>query len=84
MPAIGRRAVIGGLSASLLIGAAPRRLSSTDADVIVIGAGLAGLHATALLGNAGLVSSGRLKNLALLHSVFPMIKLPGTNPGWWN
>ena len=53
MPAIGRRAVIGGLSASLLIGAAPRRLSSTDADVIVIGAGLAGLHATALLGNAG-------------------------------
>ena len=49
MPAIGRRAVIGGLSASLLIGAAPRRLSSTDADVIVIGAGLAGLHATALL-----------------------------------
>ena len=51
MPAVGRRAFIGGLSASLLTGAAPRRLTGTDADVIVIGAGLAGLHATALLEN---------------------------------
>jgi monoamine oxidase len=41
-----RRAVLGGSSAALLAGAAPRKAwGKTDADVIVIGAGLAGLFA---------------------------------------
>ncbi|QTD55174.1 flavin monoamine oxidase family protein [Parasphingorhabdus cellanae] len=51
---ISRRAFVGGLSASLLAGAAPRRTwSKTTADVIVIGAGLAGLHAASLMEKAG-------------------------------
>ncbi len=52
--AISRRTFIGGMSASLVACAAPRSTwSSTTADVIVIGAGLAGLHATSLIEKAG-------------------------------
>ncbi|MEP2101354.1 MAG: NAD(P)/FAD-dependent oxidoreductase [Parasphingorhabdus sp.] len=51
---ISRRAFVGGMSASLIACAAPRRTwSKTTADVIVIGAGLAGLHAASLIENAG-------------------------------
>lgn len=51
---ISRRAFVGGLSASLVACAAPRSTwSSTTADVIVIGAGLAGLHATSIIEKAG-------------------------------
>ena len=49
-----RRAVVAGGSAALIAGAAPRRAwGQTEADVIVIGAGLAGLHAAALLEAGG-------------------------------
>lgn len=51
---ISRRIFLGGMSASLVACAAPRSTwSSTTADVIVIGAGLAGLHATKLIETAG-------------------------------
>lgn len=51
---ISRRAFVGGISASLIACAAPRRTwSKTTADVIVVGAGLAGLHATSLIEKAG-------------------------------
>ncbi|MFK7842530.1 MAG: flavin monoamine oxidase family protein [Sphingorhabdus sp.] len=51
---ISRRAFVGGMSASLISCAAPRRTwSKTSADVIVIGAGLAGLHAASLIEKAG-------------------------------
>lgn len=51
---ISRRAFVGGMSASLIACAAPRRTwSKTTADVIIIGAGLAGLHAASLIENAG-------------------------------
>lgn len=49
-----RRAFVGGMSASLVACAAPRSTwSGNTADVIVIGAGLAGLHATRMIENAG-------------------------------
>jgi monoamine oxidase len=52
---LSRRAVVAGASAALLGGAAPRLAwSATEADVIVIGAGLAGLNAALLLEAAGL------------------------------
>jgi monoamine oxidase len=48
-----RRAFIGG-SAAIIAGAAPRRAwAQTEADVIIIGAGLAGLHAAHMLEAAG-------------------------------
>lgn len=51
---ISRRAFVGGMSASLIACASPRLTSTTNtADVIVIGAGLAGLHATKQIENAG-------------------------------
>lgn len=51
---VSRRVFMGGISASLIACAAPRRTwSSTTADVIVVGAGLAGLHATSLIEQAG-------------------------------
>lgn len=51
---ITRRAFVGGMSASLIACAAPRRTwSKTTADVIVIGAGLSGLHAASLIEQAG-------------------------------
>ena len=77
LSAVGRRAVIAGLSASLAACAAPRRLSGTDAEVIVIGAGLAGLHATALLENAGykvLLVEGNNRTGGRLHT---LDRLPG-------
>ncbi len=52
--AMTRRAFVGGLSASLISCAAPRgSWSTTTADVIIIGAGLAGLHAAHLIEKAG-------------------------------
>lgn len=51
---ISRRAFVGGMSASLIACAAPRTTwSKTTADVIVVGAGLAGLHAASLIESAG-------------------------------
>lgn len=50
-----RRAFLGGASAAIIAGAAPRRAwAATEADVIVIGAGLAGLFAAHRLEVAGL------------------------------
>jgi monoamine oxidase len=50
-----RRSVLGGGSAAIIAGAAPRLAwSRTEADVVIIGAGLAGLHAARLLEAAGL------------------------------
>lgn len=46
--------MIGSASAALIASAAPRSAwACTQADVLIIGAGLAGLHATSLLENAG-------------------------------
>ena len=54
LQSISRRAFVGGMSASLIACASPRWKSPTNtADVIVIGAGLAGLHATKRIENAG-------------------------------
>lgn len=51
---VSRRTFIAGASTSLVACAAPRSTwSSTAADVIIIGAGLAGLHAAKLIENAG-------------------------------
>ena len=78
--ALNRRAFVGGLSASLVACAAPRRAwSKTSADVIVIGAGLAGLHAASLIGEAGyrvLVLEGNNRTGGRLHTLYD---LPG-NP----
>lgn len=50
-----RRGFLGGSAAALIAGAAPRPAQArTEADVIVIGAGLAGLAATQVLESAGL------------------------------
>ena len=50
-----RRQALAGVGATILAAAAPRRAwGQTEADVIVIGAGLAGLHAAHLLEAAGL------------------------------
>lgn len=50
-----RRQVLAGASAALVAGLAPRAAwGRTEADVVVIGAGLAGLHAAGLLEAAGL------------------------------
>ena len=50
-----RRQALQGLSAALVAGAAPRAAwGATQADVVVIGAGLAGLNAASLLEAAGL------------------------------
>lgn len=52
---LSRRSVLAGSSAAILAGAAPRSAwGKTESDVIIVGAGLAGLHATALLESAGL------------------------------
>jgi monoamine oxidase len=49
-----RRQALGGLGAAIVAGAAPRAAwGQTEADVVVIGAGLAGLHAARLLEQAG-------------------------------
>lgn len=61
-----RRSFLAGASAALIAGAAPRvAWASTDADVIIIGAGLAGLYAARLLEAEGyqvivLEASGRV------------------------
>ncbi|MFN4020772.1 MAG: flavin monoamine oxidase family protein [Erythrobacter sp.] len=53
--AVTRRTVLGGVSATLLAGAAPALARSrTEADVAIIGAGLAGLHAARACEAAGL------------------------------
>lgn len=50
-----RRSLLAGGSAAIIAGAAPRRAwGRTQADVIVIGAGLSGLHAARQLERAGL------------------------------
>ena len=52
---LSRRAVLGGGSAAIVAGLAPRRAwSRTEADVVIIGAGLAGLFAAHKLETAGL------------------------------
>ena len=49
-----RRAVLGGGAAAILAGVAPRAAwATTEADVIIIGAGLAGLNAARILSFAG-------------------------------
>jgi monoamine oxidase len=51
---LNRRAFLGGGAAAIIAGAAPRQAwAQTEADVIIIGAGLAGLHAAYLLEQAG-------------------------------
>ncbi|MGY6636858.1 MAG: flavin monoamine oxidase family protein [Erythrobacter sp.] len=55
MTALSRRGVLAGSSAALVAGLAPRSAwSATTQDVVVIGAGLAGLHTAWLLEQAGL------------------------------
>ena len=50
-----RSALFGGGAAALVAGVAPRRTwAATEADVIVLGAGLAGLNAAMLLEEQGL------------------------------
>lgn len=50
-----RRAFLAGSSAAIIAGAAPRMAwGKTEADVAIIGAGLAGLHAASMLEAAGL------------------------------
>ena len=52
---ISRRAFVTGGAAAIIAGAAPRAAwARTEADIIVIGAGLSGLHAAWMLENAGL------------------------------
>lgn len=72
-PRPNRRVFIGGLSAALIAGAAPRRAwAQTQADVIVIGAGLAGLHVASLLERAGLrvlVIEGEARLGGRLHTL---------------
>jgi monoamine oxidase len=69
---ITRRAVLAGGGAAIIAGAAPRPAwGQTSADVVVIGAGLAGLHAAALLEAAGLrvtVVEGRDRVGGRLHT----------------
>lgn len=51
---ISRRAFVGGGAAAIIAGAAPRSAwAQTQADVVIIGAGLAGLHAAWMLEQAG-------------------------------
>ncbi len=77
---ISRRAFVGGMSASLIACASPRQTwTTTTADVIVIGAGLSGLHATKLIENAGykvLLIEGSGRTGGRLHT---LDDLPG-NP----
>lgn len=76
--ALNRRAFVGGISASLVACAVPRRAwSKTSADVIVIGAGLAGLHAASLIEEAGyrvLVLEGNNRTGGRLYTLYD---LPG-------
>ncbi len=76
---LSRRAFIGGASASLVACATPRQSwSKTTADVIVVGAGLAGLHATWQLEKAGLkvmLLEGNNRTGGRLHT---LDNLPGT------
>jgi monoamine oxidase len=51
---ISRRAFVSGSAAAVIAGAAPRAAwAQTEADVVIIGAGLAGLHAAGMLEDAG-------------------------------
>jgi monoamine oxidase len=51
---ISRRTFVGGGAAAIIAGAAPRSAwAQTEADVVIIGAGLAGLHAAHMLEQAG-------------------------------
>jgi monoamine oxidase len=77
--AISRRAFIGGASASLVACAAPRMAwGKTTADVIVIGAGLAGLHATWQLEQAGLKVMLLEGNNRTGGRLYTLDNLPGT------
>jgi len=71
--ALTRRAFVGGMSASLVACAAPRSTwSKTTADVIIIGAGLAGLHAVSLVENAGykaIILEGNNRTGGRLHTL---------------
>lgn len=74
-----RRAFVGGMSASLIACAAPRRTwSKTTADVIVIGAGLAGLHASWQLEQAGLKVILLEGNGRTGGRLYTLDQLPGT------
>ena len=68
-----RRAFVGGMSASLVACAAPRSTwSKTTADVIIIGAGLAGLHAASLIEKAGykaILLEGNSRTGGRLHTL---------------
>lgn len=79
MSGFSRRTVIGGLSASLVACAAPRSTWGTkDADVVIIGAGLAGLHAAQILEDAGkkvLIVEGNNRTGGRVHTLYD---LPGS------
>jgi monoamine oxidase len=52
---IGRRGFVAGASAAFVAGIAPRRAwGRTEADVVIVGAGLSGLYCAMLLADAGL------------------------------
>ena len=74
-----RRAIIGGMSAGLVACAAPRSSWGTkDADVVIIGAGLAGLHAAQILEDAGkkvLIVEGNNRTGGRVHTLYD---LPGS------
>ena len=77
--AISRRAFVGGMSASLIACVAPRRTwNKTTADVIIIGAGLAGLHAAQIIENAGykvIIIEASDRTGGRLHTLY---NLPGS------
>lgn len=76
---LSRRTFVGGMSASLVACAAPRQSwSKMQADVIVIGAGLAGLQATYLIEQAGLKVLLLEGNSRIGGRLYTLDDLPGT------